>query len=204
MFELLNIIYKKVIGMFGNVKYFRYPLFILYDPTDYNITQEDYDNFEYLLIPGDIVLRTYDHYLDGAVIPGFYSHASLYIGDKKIIHAIDEGVSEISLFDFAKCDGLAIIRPNVSDKDKWNAIKYVKDNLGKEYDYWFNFNTPDTYCCTELVYWAYLDKISLEPKALNKFFGLIKQEIISPDDYLDISDCELIWESSYSRRNRII
>jgi hypothetical protein len=37
---------------------------------------------------------------------------------------------------------------------------------------------------------------------LKKLFGLVKQEVIAPDSYLTDSKCEIVWESSYSKRNR--
>ena len=201
--KLFNNMYKKIVGIFGDIKYFPYPLFLLYDPTDYLITAEDYNQFLSNLQKGDIVLRTYDHYLDGSIIPGFYSHSALYIDDGDLIHSCGHtGVSKISPFEFAKCDGLAIVRPKVGYAAINRACKYVLNQLGKQYDYWFNYDNEETYCCTELIYWAYENILSTKPIMLKKFFGLAKQEVIAPDAYLIDDKCELIWESSYSKRNR--
>jgi hypothetical protein len=192
-----------VLGVFGDIKYFSYPLFLIYDPIDYLVTGEDYDQFTKLLQTGDIVLRTYDHYLDGIIIPGFYSHAALYIGDGILVHSCSHtGVSKINLFEFAKCDGLAIVRPKVGYAAINKAIKYALNQLGKDYDYWFNYDNEETYCCTELIYWAYENILSTKPIMLKKFFGLAKREVIAPDAYLIDDKCELIWESSYCKKNR--
>lgn len=201
--KLIDHVYKKIAGWFGDIKYYHYPLFLVYDPTDYYVTAKDYEEFVKNLEKGDIVLRTYDHYLDGFVIPGFYSHAALYIGDGVLVHSCGHtGVAKISPFDFAKCDGLAIVRPLLGYGAINKACKYVLEQIGKEYDYWFNFNNENTYCCTELIYWAYKDTLNVQPIMIKKFFGLAKQEVISPDDYLTAEKCKLIWESSYCRNNR--
>lgn len=200
--KILNSIYKNIAGIFGDVKYFNYPLFLLYDPSDYHISYDDYKTFTSTLIRGDIILRTYDHYLDGAIIPGFYSHAALYLGDDLIIHAVADGIIYTDPYEFAKCDGLAIIRPNVGYGFIERACKYAIDQLGKEYDFWFNFDNENTYCCTELVYWSYKDVLPIKPKLIKKMFGTVQQEIISPDDFLTAEKCTLVWESSYCKKNR--
>jgi len=201
--DLINSIYKKCVAVFGDIKCFPYPLYLVYDPTDYFVTTEDYEFFSSNLIKGDIILRTYDHYLDSSIIPGFYSHAALYIGDGELVHSCGHtGVSKISPFEFAKCDGLAIVRPKVGYAAINRACKYVLNQLGKQYDYWFNYDNEETYCCTELIYWAYENILSTKPIMLKKFFGLAKQEVIAPDAYLIDDKCELIWESSYCKKNR--
>jgi cell wall-associated NlpC family hydrolase len=52
--------------------------------------------------PGDIVLRGYNHYLDGKFIPDplKYSHGAIYVGDNTLIHAVAEGVSTVNIVDF--------------------------------------------------------------------------------------------------------
>jgi len=200
--NIFNTIYKKVAGMFGDVKYFKYPLFLLYDPTDYYFSNEDYVNLTDQLKFGDIILRTYDHYLDGLIIPGFYSHAAIYVGDNKIIHAVGDGVSYTDTFEFCKCDGVAIVRPKTTEENKKLACEYAVAQLGKEYDFWFNFENENVYCCTELVYWSYKEVLSVTPILTKKFFGLVKQEIISPDAFLTDKNCEFIWESSYGKNKR--
>lgn len=45
------------------------------------------------------------------MIGGDWSHGAIYAGDNKVIHAVAEGVSEVDLIDFCKCDRIAIFRP---------------------------------------------------------------------------------------------
>ena len=61
--------------------------------------------------PGDIVLRGYDHYLDGHFIKGDYSHAAVYVGQSMLVHAVSPAVCKVHLIDFMECDRIAIYRP---------------------------------------------------------------------------------------------
>ena len=196
-------LYKKIIGIFGDVKYFKYPLFLVYDPSNYLFNSKDYENFLKNVQTGDIILRTYTHYLNGAIIPGFYSHAGLYIGNNEIFHATGKSsVSIIGAFDFVKCDGVAIVRPLVDEEDIKQAIAYAMLQIGKKYDFWFNFDCEETYCCTELIYWAFKNSIDITPITYSKLFGLIKQTVVAPDDFIDNVDCELVFESTHGIKNR--
>ena len=42
----------------------------------------------------------------------------------------------------------------------------------------------------------YKDVISTCPKEYRRLFGLLKKEIIAPDDLLRDCNCDIIWESS--------
>lgn len=64
-----------------------------------------------LLKPGDVVLRGYDHYLDGHFIKGDYSHAAVYVGKNTLVHAVSPAVCKIHLVDFMECDRIAVYRP---------------------------------------------------------------------------------------------
>lgn len=198
--KIIDIIYKKILRIMGEIKLYKYPIFVIYDPYEYKVNGNDWKEFVEFLKPGDIVLRAYDHYLIGDIIPGRYSHAGLYIGDNTIIHAVGNGISKIHIFDFAKCDGLAIIRPTVSSKVITRAIIYAKNQIGKNYDFYFNFEDETSYSCTELIYWCYKDAINIKPIEFTKFFGLIKHLIIAPDSFLYDDKCSIIWESESNYR----
>jgi cell wall-associated NlpC family hydrolase len=94
--------------MFGNIKIFPYPFWLIYDPSDYDITGNDILHIMTILKPGDIILRGYKNYLDGKFIPNFpndvigtgFSHGAIYVGDNQIVHAVAEGVECINVIDF--------------------------------------------------------------------------------------------------------
>lgn len=71
---------KKFLTWFGDLKYFPYPMWIVWDPGSYRVKGEDAREVLELARPGDILLRSYDNYVDGLFIPGRYSHVGLYVG----------------------------------------------------------------------------------------------------------------------------
>lgn len=105
--------WSKFLTAFGDIKIFRFPFFIVYDPDDYQVTGQDTLDIMAALKPGDVILRGYTHYADGKFIPDKlkFSHGAIYIGNNKIIHAVAEGVSETDVIEFTRCDRIAIFRP---------------------------------------------------------------------------------------------
>ena len=87
--------------MFGNIKVFKWPLWNVYDPDDFEVTGQNVLDILNMLKPGDIVLRGYNKYFDGKMVPNFkndaigigFSHGAIYIGNNIILHAVAEGVS---------------------------------------------------------------------------------------------------------------
>lgn len=86
---------------------------MIYDPSEYEMDGIHIQKALSILMPGDILLRGYNHYLDGYFIddPHDYSHGAIYAGNNKVIHAVAKGVSEIHVIDFMKCDRICILRP---------------------------------------------------------------------------------------------
>ena len=162
MKKLLYKIWSKFLIKFGDVKIFKWPMWIIYDPDDYQISGKNIFELMSILEPGDIILRGYRHYLDGKFIPNFpnneigegFSHGAIYIGNMKIIHAVTEGISEINLIDFCQCDGLCLLRP-VNESLSNQAVSIAKLNLGKPYDFKFNSNDSSEFYCHELVRTCY-------------------------------------------------
>jgi hypothetical protein len=62
---LLEKLYNGFIKFFGDIKVFKFPLFILYDPGSYKVKGEDMRQVIKIIQPGDILLRGYVNYLDG-------------------------------------------------------------------------------------------------------------------------------------------
>lgn len=71
-----------------------------------------------------------------------------------IIEAISEGVVQSALEDAAG-DYLAAVRPRVPQWVKARAIDFAFGQLGRPYDFDFDFATDDALVCTELVWRAY-------------------------------------------------
>jgi hypothetical protein len=53
---------------------------LLYDPRSYKVKGNDMRRVMKDIRPGDVLVRGFDNYVDGYFIPGFFSHAGLYLG----------------------------------------------------------------------------------------------------------------------------
>ncbi len=73
--------YEKALTWFGDLKYFKAPFFLVYDPSSYRVKGEDTREVIDIIRPGDVILRGYDHYLDGLLIPGEFSHVGFFYGE---------------------------------------------------------------------------------------------------------------------------
>lgn len=157
----------KLLTIIGDVKIYKTPCFVLYnnEEYDYKVRGNDIRNVCEQLLPGDIILRGYNHYLDGWLIPGKYSHAGIYIGDNKIIHAISKGVTEIDTIDYMQCDRLLVLRPTSGSE---NAVEYAKSNIGSDYDFKFNNSDSSAFYCFELVAKAY-SQLAINPEIVTIF-----------------------------------
>lgn len=132
-----------LLNILGDIQYYKYPLFLIYNPTTFKIKHHQARVAEKMIQPGDIILRRYDHYMDGLFIPGKYSHTGIYIGNGMMIHAIAEGVQEIDIGDFLRCDGFIILRPSSGQEV---AIARAKKMLGRLYDFNFAPGSGRLYC----------------------------------------------------------
>lgn len=136
---------SKFLTFFGDIKYFKFPFFFVYDPDDYLIDGPKMRDIMKKVRIGDLILRRYRHYLDGVFIPGKYSHTGIYIGEGKMIHAVAEGVTEIDLLDFIKCDGIIILRPASGQKKAVETAKQCERD-GIPYDFDFKEGVKALYC----------------------------------------------------------
>lgn len=143
--KLLKWLQRKFLTFFGDIKVFRFPFFIVYDPDEFGVSGADTRDIISKIRPGDLILRKYKHYLDGYFIPGKYSHTGIYIGKGQIIHAIAEGVQYTDIIEFTRCDGIAILRPSHGQKKAIELAKqFVKDGI--PYDFDFKEGIKALYC----------------------------------------------------------
>lgn len=191
MFKRLK---KKLLTIFGDIKVFRWPFWIVYDPDMYGMTGSKIRQALDVLRPGDILLRGYRHYADGYFIPGKYSHSGIYEGDGKVIHAVAEGVCRIDVLDFLRCDICCVLRP----KDSGHAVHATfkaKEYLGTKYD--FNFSKGDSALyCHELT--AICFKEAKVERYIPKILGGLikgKEKVYLAQSFLDSPDFEKVYES---------
>lgn len=140
MFKRLK---KFLLTVLGDIKVFKFPMFIVYCPTTYLVKGDETRLAMHQLKPGDLILRGYNEYLDGFFIPGEYSHTGIYVGDGSVIHAIAEGVVVIDVIDFLRCDRFCIVRPKTGSEI---AVKSARQLLGRPYDFDFKGDNEALYC----------------------------------------------------------
>jgi hypothetical protein len=197
---------------FGDIKVFKFPFFMLYDPGSYKVKGHEIRKVIDSLQPGDIMIRGYSNYLDGFFIPGFFSHAGLYLGEtnKKdlllpeileskfyegrqvVIHSMAEGVFMEDAITFCKCDYLVILRRSADTEpdadfaaDFKNVYQKALKNLGKGYDFKFDFSNIGNLSCTELVYVCnddFLSRYEVKLKPRRVLFR--KRNLLIPDDFI--------------------
>jgi len=79
-----------------------------------------------------------------------------------IIEAMSEGVVFTSLeHSVGEADAVAVLRPRLSEAQKQAAIARAFSHAGKPYDFDFDFFSSDKLVCTEVVYRAYGDELTL-------------------------------------------
>lgn len=168
--KVLKWLKRKFLTFFGDIKYFKFPFFLVYDPSDYAIDGLKTREILKTVRPGDLILRRYAHYLDGVFIPGKYSHTGIYIGKGKMIHAVSEGVCYTDILEYVRCDGIAILRPR---SGQVRAIQRAKDYVDQKIKYDFDFKDGDTYLyCHELGALCY-DNLRIQKLVPKLFGGLI-------------------------------
>lgn len=197
MKKFLYKLWSKFLTAFGNIKIFRFPLWLIYDPDDFGVTGEKTAQLLRMLQPGDVLLRGYVHYLDGMFIPGDYSHGAIYVGDGKIIHAVAEGVSYIDAIEFLRCDRIAVLRPAKGVK---KAIRYAKKCVDNHVPYDFKYkNGFSQLYCFELVGYAY-SGLNIQKKDVKTFFGLLRRKnVYLADSFFESKDFEKIFEFNPKR-----
>lgn len=149
------------------------------------IRRSQRENAEKLLSqlrPGDIVLSKSAGYLTNQVIPGYFTHASIWldvknrrrypvnaeklsreskrevtINDRSMAESTTIGGVHISsLRDFAHAQTYLILRPKQLDSNqKMEVMSNILKQMKKGYDFNFDIESSDLINCTELVFLAY-------------------------------------------------
>lgn len=149
---LLYRVKRRLLTIFGDIRLFRWPMFVVYQPDGYRVKGPETRAVMDLLRPGDVLLRAYDDYLDGRFIPGGdsrCSHSGVYIGHGEVVHAIAEGCVCDDVIDFCRCDRVVVLRPDAGQA--W-AVDHAYKCAEASIPYDFDFQPgPGTYYCHEFT-----------------------------------------------------
>jgi hypothetical protein len=132
---------------------------IIIHPRKNALTHTDLIHARLKLRKGDICLWGNLRELSALLIKGPVTHSSIYVGRKKFIEAVGDGVHLETMHHlFITYDTLIILRipRDVGRRKKKikDAIKFAKEQIGKPYDFDFT-GTKGKFFCTELVNYAY-------------------------------------------------
>lgn len=147
----------------GDLYIHKYPLWLIYKPTIHKVKGFEVRQITNALKKGDILIRKMDGYLSSYFIPGFWTHAGLYVGDNEVIHIVGTGCKREDVLDFCRTDSIGILRPVATQEEINSAVEKAfeikkKNEDGKiNYDYDFTPDDEDLYC-TELVNYCYSGK----------------------------------------------
>ena len=196
LMQMPKTIYKwwsKFLTFFGDIKVFSYPLWLVYDPDDFQVGGKKVLEIFKTIKPGDVILRGYNKYLDGKFIPSKtkFSHGAIYVGEGKIIHAVADGVSLTNIIDFTRCDRIAIFRPKAGQESAIKkAQEFLKDKV--PYDFGFKRGVSALYCF-ELCGECY-DMLDVPRYTVKKFFGLVKKNnVYLGDSFFDSPDFKCVF-----------
>jgi hypothetical protein len=110
------------------------------------------------------------HALTKPLLPGYWPHAILYLGDGARVRALGgepphEDAAEWVLEAQADgvrlrpwqgaCDAIAVLRPVLADEVIATGLQRGLAHVGKPYDFAFDFRTSHSLVCSEVVYRAY-------------------------------------------------
>jgi hypothetical protein len=133
------------------------------------------------LRPGDVLLMRTDSRITTAILPGFWAHAALFLGASCELESmglrehphvsrhwpamldqagpfgcvIEAVCPAVKLSPLEKClqvDHLLVLRPGLPQEEIATAIAQAIGQLGKPYDFEFDFNNTSRIVCTELIY----------------------------------------------------
>jgi hypothetical protein len=151
--------WKWIVNFLGNIRLY-WGGVILFGSSSYKIKGSDMRFILETIEPGDVLLRNYQHYFSSIMIPGYWSHAAMYVGDlegkpNRVIHMLGHGICNEDLLTFMRCDQIAILRPKdpeMIERAIIIALKYL--DSGTDYDYGFIRGDTNLYC-SELIWHCY-------------------------------------------------
>jgi hypothetical protein len=123
---------EKLLTVFSDIKVSKWPLFLAYRPRNFAIKGNHTREVLKRVKPGDILVRSFNGYLNNYFIPGTFKHVGFYLsevtehhlkqfaevenptpfktGRQMVIYALGDKIYLEDLIDFCRCDGLAVMR----------------------------------------------------------------------------------------------
>lgn len=115
-----------------------------------------------LLKKWDIICMKSPGRLSDKIIPGYFGHSGIYLGDSIFVEVVAPRATYSSPLKFLEGEEFLIIRPLFITDDQHAAMEgLLKAQIGKRYDFNYNVESPDRLACTELIYLVF-DQVDWE------------------------------------------
>lgn len=163
------------------------------------LKSKHYHEVKAILRPGDAIVVQKSGELSNLFIPGFWGHVSMFCGFEGdmayVIEAVGKGVVVTDLIDaIMSRDAVVVSRPRFATPEQsLAAAAWAKEQLGKEYDLFFNPKN-DAFYCSELIWLAYQNTMGETPFTLRQTLGV---NTVTPED---IVNATTKWEIVYDSR----
>lgn len=189
-------LWSRLVDIVGDVKIFKFPLFAVYDSDEPGMTGEMVQEAVESLKPGDVLLRGYDHYLDGHFIDGEYTHAGVYVGNDTVVHAISPNVQRCHPITFMQCDRIMVLRPN--DQTLVQAAIEEANRMADAkmpYDHDFDADDPTEVYCFELAARCYAP-LWVRRYSKRYLLGLVHRDVYLAKSFTDCEGFHKVFESN--------
>lgn len=194
--SLIYSIKRKLLTIFGDIKIFKWPMFVIYHPVSFKVKGHHTREIINLLEPGDVVMRSYFNYLDSYFIPkgqSKCSHSGLYIGDNRVVHSIAEGSVIDDIIDFCRADSILVLRP--LSGQEW-AIEHAKKCADQNIEYDFNFEPEQgRYYCHEFTASCY-PNLGIKPLSRKIFVFFSSPVVFLADSFYTNENFKLLYSST--------
>ncbi|MDH3346305.1 MAG: YiiX/YebB-like N1pC/P60 family cysteine hydrolase, partial [Kiritimatiellaceae bacterium] len=124
-----------------------------------------------------------------------------------VLESIRPGVIFQSLEKSAKCDYLGVVRPDLPQLEKFNALLAAFSHVQKPYDLNFDFTTDNVLVCSELIYKAFQGsgKLPLKPEVINGRLLLPPNRMVEQiADHLNDSFSFVLFLDASEKEDRIV
>lgn len=180
----------------------------------YRLTEQDHDKLRELLKDNYFIiltrrkshLTTYLIAIASFIVDhkmSHYTHALMNVeGDLaghlgyKLIEATGEGVHYSTFMEVFDCDSVVLLTPKGVTPAEWTAVMdEVKNDLGKQYDDFFDISNDLSVSCVEMVYWG----LKTLPDYEQRFPNLVRlirehKDDLTPQMLLDCGDLDVAFE----------
>lgn len=169
----------------------------------HRISRDNYVSLKAILKPGHVILTRRTGELNNFLIPGFWTHASMYLGNEEVAEAVSEGVIITKLEAFL-CGAIhgkdyVMVRDALylGDADKAVAAEVARSKAGCPYDWVFDITDDRAFYCSKLVWYALEQAYRRSHLGAASPFTLMEALGVPTVTPEDIAEADKKWKTIY-------